>query len=1517
MPAHLLPCFPLSGKKVFLHLIRSDQLTRILSRLGVDVRPFFDRSVEVVIYNPEARQSPTSTQCVQPASSLPPLSRGRAMVMAANQGTTPRQHDVISQARTLGIRLIALEEIRGWIRELPENVLRAISGNDEEPSSEYFDPDIDRRFEVRPLQGSAVKVTDRRNPFRPLYAENTNFVRGLWPCIRELIPSNPSCPTDPAAGPSRPVSGSERIPRPLTFTTQISGQSRRTAVPSTLTQPPIAATICQTTAATRIVPSGSRQAESPAATGHTGSEKRLSKSKKREEPSGYCELCATHFPNLYEHLHSIEHMDFANNSENFRGIDNAISAFQGMEQDLRQYLQSKVHQASSSVIQSPSLTPGRSDTGPGAPVSRTSDLPPQRVGVGHKDVHSKPVSELFPPPPPLTPIYRLPPEHAANIQPLFSDDDPSMFRQSQDYYDSAGFESSVPPIPREEPNPNFSQRSVALGRRQPHLIAQDHVFDFSRERSRIQRKARSNCAGLVGTIEPRRPVRTEPVIHVPERPPSQSVAITYAGSFPPVQVVDCAEYAEPSAPFDVIEEEEEFEIPPQSEPSHHDEYQGGAQEVAGFLSDVIDEGCTLVPIIPIEHFPEGSSFECAYVSQDEILESDNGRYLLVSHDQCGESSEGPRAPTCQSRRFIAARRRLASDQIGITDYLNTLPREIVEILIEEMCSELDQNDIETIEIWDSSSDNDGENCEPEQYEPVEMQSGSRTRTQGNHVFNFSSQMRSTQQSPCIDKPIQCEPEEMETQDPCGGSATETYDEVIKPEPSEPVEVQTQDPCSGGATETPGTHRCEFGETQTCCRSRADICGSSCQVCFNISEQIGISDETRPATGNKLNITLCLCTNTHQIRATSDQQRQDVPTTGNTLALPDARGAENEENQNQSSNDFSSSNSVQIGGRFRSCRKCGIAHIPSAVAPDLLQKMSQYIPGRDIDSFCPRAPPDPESDIQTNQNASVDSRPSSRILDGVEPNGKQLGKSINRSPILNDVPVVEEDHLVPIDDRSLNQSPVFEEEERIQKNFNHSILQFLNRMPPSKVFGNSPLLEGCERIDSPADSIHSNESAELRKEDGHSLPITSSHKSSILEDTSETLPMAYEQHRSYVCDEDVPEENEPLEQSNPGERHYPSVLDGQIVPEESEHSSSVQSPQRSPILEDDETASLSRFEKVQPNIEGYHSLLELDNESSLSRFPCLQRPLSPEVASLAGPREHVEEQERRKTRLPRRASLVAREAIGLSMQALFTPTKLTSDRIFEKSHSQSYDKWSVDSSSNNDSCKLILRRVNRKSQTHVESVSSYSSPHARSLPLILQSPQTKSNISASLSSIEETEDDKIDTSKASKSEETCVNTLTDSWNDSKETPRPRSRKSLALRERNGNIFSDDDTTSPTQSNLTRRRTFTHNITDSPSDKENKGDTSTSKGVWRLLTFNSSDTTSAITDDNDKTFEAVPENKEFYVRNSKIHEKKCDAADGEGDEQGRMGKIALFTPPRLLQLLKIDGEEDSSLVEAGVK
>lgn len=128
-------------------------------------------------------------------------------------------------------------------------------------------------------------MTDRRNPFRPLFAENTNFVKGLWPSIRTLIPSNPSSSADPHAHQSHPTAGSEPIRRPLTLTTattpQPSGQEILTAAPATNvittltpTQPPITVPTAEITPTTFTVPFGSRQVESPAGAGHTEFERR-------------------------------------------------------------------------------------------------------------------------------------------------------------------------------------------------------------------------------------------------------------------------------------------------------------------------------------------------------------------------------------------------------------------------------------------------------------------------------------------------------------------------------------------------------------------------------------------------------------------------------------------------------------------------------------------------------------------------------------------------------------------------------------------------------------------------------------------------------------------------------------------------------------------------------------------------------------------------------------------------------------------------------------------------------------------------------------------------------------------------------------------------------------------------------------------------------------------------------------------------------------------------------------------
>ncbi|VUZ49435.1 unnamed protein product, partial [Hymenolepis diminuta] len=775
-----------------------------------------------------------------------------------------------------------------------------------------------------------------------------------------------------------------------------------------------------------------------------------------------------------------------------------------------------------------------------------------------------------------------------------------------------------------------------------------------------------------------------------------------------------------------------------------------------------------------------------------------------------------------------------------------------------------------------------------------------------------------------------------------------------------------------------------------------------RILLKFSENVRIVDLTRFRNGNDLKTILLLSANIRQVQATPDQQqRQEASIIGNILELPDARNEEEGGEQHQSSNDFSSSNSVQIGGRFRLCRNCRIAHIPTTIAPDLLLKMSQYLPGRDIDSFCPRTLSsttlDTELDVQMNQNASVCWRPSSRNLTGafeVGLNNEHLEKNINRSPLLSDVAVKEEGHPASMENQLPNHSPVFEEEQLIQGNFSYSLLQISTRMTPLEVPDNSLLFQECEKIDLPAGPIHSNEIVKLREEDDNNSFVISPRKSSILEETDETLLMMCEQDQSlqhgadtYVCADNVSGGNELPVQSNIEENHYISDLDNPTASETAEHYSPLQFPQRSPILEDDEATSPLRCEqehssqgsyatqicaedspneydsRVQSNVEGYYSPSKLYG-SGLIGLSYLRRPLSPEVVSLAGPRKQTEEKERRKTRLPRRASLVAREAIGLSMKALFTPTKLTSDRVFEKSHSQSmvsasrqrspevaensfehseeilrsrrpgrwafqvardsinptlmgnntpsqvhsdqafindselgrrsasYGEWSVDSSSNNGSCKLILRRVNRTLQTDVESASSYSSPRARSLPHILRSTQTKSNVSTPLNNANETL--RPLRRKSSTLQGRSRNIPSSDESDDDETPKQRRRKSVGVRKRfssppftegkglasfvqktkqrrrisqlvSSDTSPDKENTlgSPVQKRTRRRIIMDTSNESSSSNKENKGDTfSKSKGVWRRLNFDSSDSASSVTAD-DASLNASRFNKSTYL------------------------------------------------------
>ncbi|VDP43549.1 unnamed protein product [Schistosoma curassoni] len=44
-----------------------------------------------------------------------------------------------------------------------------------------------------------------------------------------------------------------------------------------------------------------------------------------DEPSGYCECCSTNFKSLFEHLHCTDHQQFANNSENYRLLDDVLN----------------------------------------------------------------------------------------------------------------------------------------------------------------------------------------------------------------------------------------------------------------------------------------------------------------------------------------------------------------------------------------------------------------------------------------------------------------------------------------------------------------------------------------------------------------------------------------------------------------------------------------------------------------------------------------------------------------------------------------------------------------------------------------------------------------------------------------------------------------------------------------------------------------------------------------------------------------------------------------------------------------------------------------------------------------------------------------------------------------------------------------------------------------------------------------------------------------------------------------
>ncbi|KAM7537314.1 hypothetical protein Aperf_G00000063957 [Anoplocephala perfoliata] len=427
--------FPLAGKRVFLHLNRPNQLTRILTKLRASVRPFFDGHVDCVIYNPAPMQSSTpTTENIQTSS---PLTRGRAMVLAATQGSSPTHRDVISQARSLGIQLITLNEVIGWILDLPERVLLDVYNDtgEDELRSDSFDPEVDRLLNVRLLKPPAVKIVDKKSTFRPLFAEETNFMQNLWPSIRELIPSSSQFADRPCV-PLRTTTEEIRdSPTSLVPRSRSLSSRQHHPVSNVITSPSkpnISATLSvEITSArnySRFLP---KRAESPShgpgrPTGsyrRSQSNPRHRKHEEPHEPSGHCEACCVHYKNLYEHLNSSEHMEFANNPENFRGIDEALSSFQGFQQDLLKYMQSLGNQPSTRAetsAQTGMATPSQVEMVSAVPAVDVLPLPQPLTSFVSKN--RSPAFD-FPSPPQLRPLF--PPPEPPGFRHLFIEEDPS------------------------------------------------------------------------------------------------------------------------------------------------------------------------------------------------------------------------------------------------------------------------------------------------------------------------------------------------------------------------------------------------------------------------------------------------------------------------------------------------------------------------------------------------------------------------------------------------------------------------------------------------------------------------------------------------------------------------------------------------------------------------------------------------------------------------------------------------------------------------------------------------------------------------------------------------------------------------------------------------------------------------------------------------------------------------------------------------------------------------------------
>ncbi|KAK4473569.1 hypothetical protein MN116_002603 [Schistosoma mekongi] len=255
-------------------------------------------------------------------------------------------NDLLFKARQLGIKILTTDTVTKWIKNLPSDVQSYIQSVHQADHDDHFvqltnDPERDRIHEVRHLVTPCIKVIDVKSHYRPIYMDKTDYLPDLWNLANRYkskskslldttvqdVPSSPIPMTTTTATITTtvvaPCSGS--VPGASAgFTIQNPSHH----IPGTGTQSVLTRKDSRNKRKHRLQKQNTplRRTASLAAKGAESNLKAASTTAAvNDEPSGYCECCSTNFKSLFEHLHCTDHQQFANNSENYRLLDDVLN----------------------------------------------------------------------------------------------------------------------------------------------------------------------------------------------------------------------------------------------------------------------------------------------------------------------------------------------------------------------------------------------------------------------------------------------------------------------------------------------------------------------------------------------------------------------------------------------------------------------------------------------------------------------------------------------------------------------------------------------------------------------------------------------------------------------------------------------------------------------------------------------------------------------------------------------------------------------------------------------------------------------------------------------------------------------------------------------------------------------------------------------------------------------------------------------------------------------------------------